>query len=116
MLVRRTHLAFSALVLLAGAAPAMAQSVQVITPAPAPAASVIIAPSAPPPPRVETIPAPPSATMYWQPGHWIWDGSSWSWTEGQYVMRPNPQAVWEPGHWLQQPSGGYVWVDGHWTG
>ncbi len=46
----------------------------------------------------------------------MWDGSNWSWTEGQYVVRPSPQATWEPGHWAQQPSGGYVWVDGHWAG
>lgn len=120
MLVRRIHLALPAFGLLAGAAPAMAQSVQVITPTPIPVQSqVIIAPSAPPPARVETVPpAPPSTpnVMYWRPGHWMWDGTSWSWLQGQYVERPNPQAVWEPGHWVQQPTGGYVWVDGRWAG
>lgn len=116
MLVRRTHLAFPVLALLAGATPAMGQSV--ITPAPVQPESVIIAPSAPPPPRVETIPAPPTApqAMYWQPGHWMWDGANWRWTQGQYVVRPSSQAIWEPGHWMQRPSGGYVWVDGHWGG
>ena len=120
MLVRKIHLAVPALAMFAGAAPALAQSVQVITPTPIPAQSqVIIAPSAPPPARVETIPpAPPSTpnVMYWRPGHWMWDGTSWSWLQGQYVERPNPQAVWEPGHWAQQPTGGYVWVDGRWAG
>jgi hypothetical protein len=119
MSVRRIHLAIPAFVLTAGVATvAMAQSVQVITPAPVPVQSqVIIAPNAPPAPRVETIPPPPSEearVMYWQPGHWMWDGASWSWSQGQYVQRPTTQAVWEPGHWVQQPSGGYVWVDGHW--
>lgn len=120
MLVRTIRLALPTVFLLSGGGLAVAQSVQVITPAQIPAQStVVIAPSAPPPPRVETIPPPPSAqarVMYWRPGHWTWDGSSWSWQQGQYVERPSSQAVWEPGHWVQQPSGGYVWVDGHWAG
>ena len=91
----------------------------IVAPAPTPVQSqIIIAPNAPPPLRVETIPPPPSAesqVMYWRPGHWAWDGASWSWAEGQYVQRPAPQAIWQPGHWVQQPTGGYVWVDGHWA-
>ena len=120
MLNRRIHLAIPVIAFAAGAAPVMAQSVQVITPAPSPVQSqVVIAPSAPPAPRVEAIPPPPSEqarVMYWRPGHWMWDGASWAWSQGQYVERPAPQAVWEPGHWAQQPSGGYVWVDGRWAG
>jgi hypothetical protein len=134
MMNRRIHLAFPAFALLAGTCmltPAGAQSV-VITPAPAPVQSqvivpapvesqsaVVIAPSAPPPPRLETIPPPPSVepqAMDWRPGHWRWDGVNWAWASGDYVQRPQPQAVWEPGHWAQQPTGGYVWVDGHWQG
>jgi hypothetical protein len=80
--------------------------------------TVIIAPSAPPAPRVETLPPPPSGTttMSWQAGHWGWNGTTWVWDEGHYVQAPQAQAVWEPGHWVQQPTGGYVWVDGHWRG
>ena len=126
MQFRMTSLAIPAIACLAGAA-ALAQPVQVLTsppaPAPAPAqyaqSTVVIAPDAPPPARVETVPAPPAAqaqVMYWQPGHWMWNGANWEWAAGQYVQRPAPQAVWEPGHWSQQPSGGYVWVDGHWQG
>ncbi|MDR3537197.1 MAG: hypothetical protein P4L71_11920 [Acetobacteraceae bacterium] len=80
--------------------------------------TVIIAPSAPPAPRIETMP-PPSAgsqVMSWQAGHWAWTGAAWSWEEGHYVQAPQPAAVWEPGHWEQQPTGGYVWVDGRWRG
>src|SRR5690242_12171569 len=120
MLVRTIHVALPTFLLFAGATSAIAQQVQVVTPTVIPAQStVLVAPSAPPPPRVETMPAPPSEqgrVVYWQPGHWIWDGSSWSWQQGQYVGRPAPRAVWEPGQWVQQPSGGYVWVDGHWAG
>lgn len=119
MPVHKIHFTVPLLGMLATPAFAQAQSVQVITPAPVPAQSVVIAPSAPPPPRIETIPAPPSPesqAMYWRPGHWMWTGASWGWQPGEYVQRPQPQAVWEPGHWEQQPTGGYVWVDGHWQG
>jgi WXXGXW repeat (2 copies) len=116
MLVRRMYFAGSMLLLPLGAS-ALAQTV-VVSPTPVPAQSqVYVAPTAPP--RVETVPPPPSEAarvMYWRPGHWMWDGASWSWSQGQYVERPAPQAVWEPGHWAQQPSGGYVWVDGRWQG
>jgi len=120
MLVRTIHWAIPTVLMFTGATSAVAQSVQIIPPTVIPAQStVLIAPSAPPPPRVETMPTQPleqSRVVYWQPGHWSWDGASWTWQQGQYVDRPSPQAVWEPGRWVQQPSGGYVWVDGHWAG
>ena len=69
---------------LVAAAAAMAQPVQLVTPAPVQygQSTVVIAPNAPPPPRVETIPQPPSAeakVMFWQPGHWMWNGANWEW-------------------------------------
>ncbi len=81
--------------------------------------TVIIAPSAPPAPRMESVPPPSSAgsqPMSWQAGHWAWNGAAWSWEEGHYVQAPQPAAVWEPGHWEPQSSGGYIWIDGRWRG
>jgi hypothetical protein len=121
MAARSIHLAVTASAMIAGAAallPAQAQ-VQVITPVPVQSSQVIIAPSAPPAPRMEAIPAPPGAeaqSMFWRPGHWMWSGANWAWQPGEYVARPQPTAVWEPGHWSPRPDGGYVWVDGHWQG
>ena len=119
-MVRSIRLAIPVFALAAGAAPVMAQSVQVITPARVRGAVAgRRRPSAPPAPRYEAVPPPPSEqarVMYWRPGHWMWDGASWAWSQGQYVERPAPQAVWEPGHWVQQPTGGYIWVDGRWAG
>src|SRR5215472_140475 len=112
MLGQRTCWAIPVMCLLTGEtslAPAVAQSVQVITAPSVQPQSAIIAPSTPPPPRVETVPPPPSAEarlMYWHPGHWMWNGTNWIWESGQYVQQPMGQAVWEPGHWDQQPSGG----------
>jgi hypothetical protein len=91
---------------LAGA-PAMAQSSTTTT-----TTIRTTAPSAPPPLRVETIPPAPSASEYWQPGHWAWNGD-WSWISGHYVERPQNMSAWVPGHWDQQASS-YTWVDGHW--
>jgi|SRR5580692_4142626 hypothetical protein len=104
-----TRLAVPALVALAVAGAVAPTSAQTST--------VIIAPTAPPPPRVETIPPPPVGEpqmMTWETGHWAWNGVNWDWTEGHYVQRPVPTAVWEPGHWAQEATGGYIWVDGHW--
>jgi hypothetical protein len=72
------------------------------------------APFAPPPPRIEMPPAPPSATAAWQPGHWSWTGGQYIWLPGQYVQRPVPTANWVPGYWQQGPSG-WVWIDGRWA-
>ena len=74
----------------------------------------IIAPRAPPPPRIEPVPAPPSTQVIWQQGHWAWNGNDYIWLPGRYVERPAPQtASWEPGHW-EQGSNGWIWVEGHW--
>jgi len=72
------------------------------------------APFAPPPPRVETPPAPPSPTAVWQPGHWSWSGGQYAWLPGQYVQRPAATANWVPGYWQQGPSG-WVWIEGRWA-
>jgi len=115
MLIGKVHLAAAGIAVI-GSTAAPAQ-VQVVMPS-APSA-VVIAPGAPPPPRIETIPPPPTEearVMYWQSGHWTWDGANWIWINGQYVPRPTPAAVWTPGHWAQEPTGGYVWVTGRWEG
>jgi WXXGXW repeat (2 copies) len=74
----------------------------------------VVAPYAPPPPRVETPPSAPSALAVWQPGHWAWTGTNYSWMPGHYVDRPSSTASWVPGYWQQGPNG-WVWVDGRWV-
>jgi len=119
-----TFVAVPALAALLGTAvvlPAAAQT-DATAPVQLTQSTVIVAPSAPPPPQTETIPAPPTTatvTTYWQPGHWNWNGSSWVWVDGSYMQRvqqPDSAAVWVPGQWNQQAGGGYVWVTGHWQG
>lgn len=71
------------------------------------------APSPPPSPIVETVPAAPSQAVYWQGGHWAWTGTQWTWIAGHYEQRPTQTAGWQPGHWEQSPNG-YFWIEGHW--
>lgn len=68
--------------------------------------TIVVAPSALPPPQVETVPPPPTTTSYWQPGHWSWNGVSWTWVDGTFQSPPNPIATWVPGQWILSPSAG----------
>ncbi len=123
MMNRRTTLfavpTIAALLGAGAASSAMAQTV-VMQPVQVAPAAVIVAPTAPPAPQTEVIPAPPptaTVTTYWEPGHWNWNGASWVWMAGQYTQRvqqPAVTATWVAGQWVQQPDGGYVWVAGHW--
>ena len=83
-----------------------------LTAAPAFAQAVIVAPMAPPPPRVEVMPAPRSG--------YVWDQGRWRWEHGRYVWVPGhwqPVRVgyrWVPGHWVQRGPN-WRWVEGHWA-
>lgn len=74
--------------------------------------AVIIAPMAPPPPRVEVVPAP-------RPGY-VWDQGRWGWAHGRYVWMPGhwramrPGRRWVPGHWVQRGRN-WSWIDGRWA-
>jgi hypothetical protein len=65
---------------------------------PASAQAVMVSPMAPPPPRVEVVPAPRDG--------YVWDQGRWRWEHGRYA--------WAPGHW-QPVRVGYHWVPGHWA-
>ena len=63
--------------------------------------------------QVEVIPAKPSETVAWKPGHWKLKDGVWVWDAGHYVEKPHVAAVWIPGHWVHH-SWGSTWVEGHW--
>jgi hypothetical protein len=106
--------ALLATIALYGASPATAQTYTAVVPQ---GANVIIAPTAPPPPQVETIPAPPMTTpgMVWQQGNWTYQNGNWVWVPGAYVARPQTYSVWMPGQCIQNSDGQYVWQPGHWS-
>lgn len=67
-----------------------------------------------PPMREERIPPPPpGARMVWEPGHWHWNGSGYSWIGGHYIRPGRSNAEWVHGHWANQ-GGRWVWVPAHW--
>ncbi|HEY6147835.1 MAG TPA: hypothetical protein VIZ69_09060 [Thermoanaerobaculia bacterium] len=68
---------------------------------------------APPAPIVETVPAAPSPRHVWVGGYHRWDGRSYAWVPGHYVVRPRAYRAWVPGHWARHRRG-YYWVPGHW--
>jgi len=73
-----------------------------------------LAPTAPPPPMAEEVPVNnnPRAQI-WRPGHWYYNGSSFSWTSGEFIPRPSPTATWSPDHWSRHTYG-WGFVPGHW--
>jgi hypothetical protein len=71
----------------------------------------------PPALRVEVPPKPPVSEQeqIWQPGHWEWNGSSYSWREGRWVLREGRTGLWVHGHWVRdRVPGPCRWVPAFW--
>jgi hypothetical protein len=64
----------------------------------------------------ETMTKPPviAEPLLWQPGHWDWTGSGYTWAPGQWVPAQGHGPLWMPG-WWSHSSGGWVWQPPHWT-
>ncbi|HTW72510.1 MAG TPA: hypothetical protein VME47_21705, partial [Acetobacteraceae bacterium] len=73
-------------------------------------------PAAPPPPRVEVMPARPGPRYVWEPGHWHWNGVRYVWFGGHYVLRHPGWGHYVPGRWVWHPRWGrWDWVPAHWA-
>jgi hypothetical protein len=68
---------------------------------------------APPPPRVEVVPAP-RVGYVWAPGYWRWNGHKHVWANGVWV-RERHGWHWEPDAWVQAPNGRWHLSRGHWV-
>jgi hypothetical protein len=68
---------------------------------------------APPPDRVEVVPAAPHRGWVWVRGHWGWVDGRWSWMPGHWANPPRRGGAWIPGHWANR-YGHWVWIEGHW--
>lgn len=77
----------------------------------APVEFVVI--KAPPPLRIETIPARPHASHIWVAGYWHWESNAYVWVPGAWIAPPEPRAVWVPPR-LEQRGGVSVYVSGFW--
>lgn len=72
----------------------------------------------PPPPRDETVPAPPQGPadyFAWDPGHWNWNGRDYDWMPGHYVERPYQGGVWVRGGWHNDGDRRWSWTPSHWA-
>ncbi len=66
---------------------------------------------APPPPRVEVVPAPRRGWV-WVPGYWDWRGRRHVWVAGTWVRERPGYRYFEP-HWVERD--GRWWLRrGHW--
>ena len=77
-----------------------------------PAAPVVEVAPTPPAPQVEVVARPPTASHFWVPGHWRWDGVRYVWSGGYWEVR-RAGWMWEPGHW-QLWGGRWRYIPGHW--
>ena len=70
---------------------------------------------APPPPRVEVLPAPRPGHI-WTPGYWAWDHGRHVWIEGRWIEVRRGQ-LWVPERWVEyrDPRGAHWHFEpGHW--
>jgi hypothetical protein len=70
---------------------------------------------APPPPRVEVVPAPRPGYV-WAPGYWAWEGGRHVWRAGHLVVVRSGY-YWVPERWVEYrgPRGPHWHFEpGHW--
>ncbi len=69
-----------------------------------------------PAPMPEAMTKPPvtAEPMLWQPGHWDWTGSGYTWAPGQWVSSAGHGDRFMPG-WWSKTGDGWVWQAPHWT-
>jgi len=70
---------------------------------------------APPPPPAysETVPPPPAPNAVWSPGYWVFDGRSYRWVAGAWLIPPPGAHAYVPAHWENQGDR-YVYVQSSW--
>jgi hypothetical protein len=68
---------------------------------------------APPPARVEVVPAP-RVGYVWAPGYWRWNGHRHFWVAGYWVPA-RPGWHWVPSHWSPYSGHRYRYVPGYWA-
>jgi hypothetical protein len=71
----------------------------------------------PPAPKPEERPLPPVANyeQTWQPGHWDWNGTGYTWRDGVWIKREGHSSEWMDGYWNRDKSPGPCnWFPAHW--
>ena len=59
------------------------------------AAATTVSDVAPPPPRIENVPHRDG--YVWAAGHWQWNGKSWTWSTGSYLVEQRTNRAMDSG-------------------
>jgi hypothetical protein len=70
---------------------------------------------APPPARIEMVPARPSPEAVWVDGEWIWRRGLWAWLPGRWVLPP-AGAVLAAWTFVRRADGTLWYAHGTWHG
>jgi hypothetical protein len=71
----------------------------------------------PPPPKAEQRPPAPAVPyeQTWQPGHWDWNGTGYTWRDGAWIKREGHSNEWMDGYWNRDRTPGPCnWTPAHW--
>jgi len=70
----------------------------------------------PPEPYTETVPARPDSTSTWAwvPGGFKWDGTTYVWVPGEWVVPPPGRHQWTAGSWNEKDDGTWAFTPGSW--
>ena len=67
-----------------------------------------------PPAAKPSIPPTPSKVGYvWSAGYWNWNGTAYTWTEGNWIAVVEPAKKWIAPTWTQEGDKWYF-TAGHW--
>jgi len=102
-----------AVVVLSALAFACGSSLPHPTYAPQATSSLVLVDQAPPPARVEVVPARPSELAVWVDGEWIWRHGRWAWLTGRWVTPP-PGAVFSAWVFVRGADGRLWSAPGAW--
>jgi hypothetical protein len=81
--------------------------------APQPSGALFAVMQAPPPGRVETVPAPPNRDAVWVDGEWEWRRHKWGWRPGYWAVAP-PDAKFSPWVFVRGTDGRLWTAPGAW--
>ena len=78
-----------------------------------PRAGVVYITEAPPPARVEVIPAAPGVGFVWIRGFWRYNSGRYAWVSGRWERPVEGRREWVAERWVHDRNGWYL-VEGHW--
>lgn len=80
---------------------------------PQPTSALVGVTRAPPPARVESVPAQPDPQAVWVDGEWTWRRQRWAWMPGRWV-HPPAGATFSPWVFVRGPDGTLWYAPGAW--